>query len=478
MRRIRLSTLLVGGNAILVLLAVLAIAVAAARGDRPFFLFGLGAAAVAGFSIWAIVRRFAAPIRVLTAASARIGRGDFASPLAGIRADGNEVETLATTMEEMRRRLARQTAELRRRQAEAEAILTGIAEGVFAVDRDRRIRYLNPQAAVLLGVAPQLALGRFCGDVLDPVGANGVRPCEEHCPIIHARFRGGARATESLRRNGGKLVVVITSSEVAEEQQFQVIRDETGDETSRRLRDAVLANVSHEFKTPLAAQLASLELLGERLDELGDEPARLLASSLERGTLRLTRLIDNLLESARIEAGEDRIRRSPVALDEVVEQAAELTAPLLERRRQRLSIELPFPLPRIEGDAERLTQVMVNLLANAQKFAPEGSTITIGGVLEPERLRLWVEDEGPGLPAGSPDDLFARFVRTPGRFPGQAAGAQPEAQGEPEETGMGLGLWIVRSIVERHGGKVAAISQERGARFSFTLPLAPVEAAR
>ncbi|MEP7010743.1 MAG: ATP-binding protein [Acidobacteriota bacterium] len=157
----------------------------------------------------------------------------------------------------------------------------------------------------------------------------------------------------------------------------------------------------------------------------------------------------------------------------MVEQAAELTAPLFERRRQRLSIELPFPLPRIEGDAERLTQVMVNLLANAQKFAPEGSTITIGGETEPERLRLWVEDEGSGLPPGSPDDLFARFVRIPGRFPGQTtAGAEPETQGEPEETGMGLGLWIVRSIVERHGGKVAAISRERGARFSFTLPIA------
>lgn len=450
------------------------------RLERRFVLLALAVAALATLFGLLLGRRIAGPIRALDRAAARIGRGDLASPIPEIpRADGTaEVGTLAATMEEMRRRLLGLTAELRRRQAEAEAVLAGIADGVFAVDAERRIRYLNPQAAQLLGVEPAAALGRFCGDVLDPVGENGVRPCEANCPIIHARFRGGARATEALRLGGGRRAVVVASSEVIEGRQFQVIRDETGDETSRRLRDAVLANVSHEFKTPLAAQLASLELLSERLDELGDEPARRLAASLERGALRLTRLIDNLLESVRIEAGEDRIRQNPVALDEVVEQAAGLTAPLLERRRQRLSIELPYPLPPVVGDAERLTQVMVNLLANAQKFAPEGSTITIGGEAGPERVRLWVEDEGPGLPPGSPDDLFARFVRTPGRFPGQAPKAAPdEIQGEPEETGMGLGLWIVRSIVERHGGKVAAISQERGARFSFTLPLGTAGAA-
>ncbi|MEP7010744.1 MAG: HAMP domain-containing protein [Acidobacteriota bacterium] len=248
--------------------------------ERRFLLLALGVAALAMLSGLLLGRRIARPIQALDRAATRIGRGDFSSPIPeAARGETAEVGTLAATMEEMRRRLSHLTAELRRRQAEAEAVLTGIADGVFAVDRDRRIRYLNPQAAALLGVDPQAAIGRFCGDVLLPIGENGVRPCEEHCPIIHARFRGGARATESLRRNGGKRVIVITSSELAEEQQFQVIRDETGDETSRRLRDAVLANVSHEFKTPLAAQLASLELLGERLDELatsrrGSSPRR------------------------------------------------------------------------------------------------------------------------------------------------------------------------------------------------------------
>ncbi|HEX7182251.1 MAG TPA: histidine kinase dimerization/phospho-acceptor domain-containing protein, partial [Thermoanaerobaculia bacterium] len=335
-------------------------------------------AALASLAGFLISRRLADPVRTLTSAAARIGRGDLATPVP--RAPGEELGALATTMEETRRRLLRLTSELRRRQAEGEAVLTGIVEGVFSVDRDRRIQYLNPQAASALGIRAQDAIGRFCGDVLRPVGPGGVRPCEEHCPILHARFRGATRATEQLLlRDGTQRTVVITSSPPVEEQQFQVLSDETELEAARRLRDAVLANISHEFKTPLAAQRASIELLRERLldPSANDAETRDLILSLERGGLRLTQLIDNLLESVRIEAGQASIRWRPVALDEVVEEAVEMTAPLLAQRGQRLEVDLPYPLPEVEGDAPRLVQVFVNLLANAQKFGPPGSAVRI-----------------------------------------------------------------------------------------------------
>src|SRR5262245_40009442 len=131
-----------------------------------------------------IRQRLTLRIQALTAAAERIGRGDLWTPAP--RAPGTELGTLAAAMDEMRRRLLQLTAELRRSQAEGEAILTGISEGVFSVDRDRRLRYLNPAAAALLGVEPREALGRFCGDVLNPQGRDGVRPCEESCPIVHA----------------------------------------------------------------------------------------------------------------------------------------------------------------------------------------------------------------------------------------------------------------------------------------------------
>ncbi|MES1240861.1 MAG: ATP-binding protein, partial [Acidobacteriota bacterium] len=393
--------------------------------------------------------------------AARIGRGDLSTPTP--RAPGAELGMLSATMEETRLRLLRLTSELRRRQAEGEAILTGIAEGVFSVDRDRRIRYLNPQAAALLGIRSEDAVGRFCGDVLNAVLPDGSRPCYEHCPILHARFRGATRATETLALpDGSRRAVVVTSSPAVEDHQFQVMRDETDVEAARRLRDSILANISHEFRTPLSAQLASLELLHDRIQKQGpDLETEALVLSLERGTLRLTQLIDNLLESVRIEAGQGSIRRRPVALDEVVEQAVEMTAPLMAQRNQRLQVDLPWPLPALEGDAPRLTQVFVNLLANANKYAPAGSEIRVGGEVNGAAVHLWVEDEGPGLPGEGA--LFDPFVR---------GGAT-----EPEQSGVGLGLWIVQSIVERHGGRVEARREGKGTRMRITLPLAAKESS-
>jgi signal transduction histidine kinase len=445
---------------------------------RQMMVLALGVAAAATLASAAAGRWLGRPVRALTASAARLGRGDLTTPIG--HAPGLELGALAATLEETRRQLLRLTAELRQRQAESEAVLTGIAEGVMSVDRDRRIRYLNPQAAALLGVRPGQALGRFCGDVLNPRGPAGERPCEDGCPIVHARFRGGALATENLQLAGGRQrSIVITSAGPVEGRQFLVLRDETDVELARRQRDAVLANISHEFKTPLAAQRASIELLREKLLERtgggADEPAdaalapaywaetQELVLSLERGGLRLTQLIDNLLESVRIESGQDGLRRRPVALDEVIEDAVELTAPLFAQRGQRVRVDLPYPLPAVLGDAPRLTQVFVNLLANAHKFAPAGSALAIGGEVTAEQVVLWVDDEGPGLPAAAESgrELFRRFVRS------------PEQMGEPEQSGMGLGLWIVQSIVERHGGTVEAQRREPGTRMRVALPLAP-----
>jgi signal transduction histidine kinase len=456
---------------------------AAAKGlFRSVLAVGIIAGGAAGLLGAIVARRLTRPIQDLTRASARIGRGDLTTPIP--RPTGAaELGELAGAMEEMRGRLLELTAESRRRRKDAEAILGGISEGVYAVDRERRVRFLNRQTAELLGIDPKEAIGRFCGDVLNPQGPDGIRPCEDNCPILDARFRGGARATERLLlRNGTTLTVVINSAPpgLPEEEgeggvgpgtpgpgrQFQLIRDETEIEATRRLRDAVLANITHEFRTPLSAQLASLELLRERMPENASPETLELLSSLERGALRLTQLIDNLLESVRLDAGHSDIRRQPLALDEVVEEAAQATAPLLDLRGQRLEVDLPYPLPPLQGDAPRLVQVFVNLIANANKFAPTGTVIKVGGQVDRTSVTLWVEDQGPGFPAEDGVLLFEPFTRSPGE--------------EPEQSGMGLGLYIVKSIVERHGGHVEARpAKGHGARLSLTLPLdGPARAAQ
>ena len=254
-----------------------------------------------------------------------------------------------------------------------------------------------------------------------------------------------ARTMEEMRRNLLELIDTLR-------------RREAEAQAGRRARDSVLANISHEFRTPLAAQLASIELLLDNLETMSADQRRELTESLQRGTLRLTRLIDNLLESVRIESGQLAIRHQRVDLAEIIEDAQALIGSLLSLRHQQLEISLPEDLPTIEGDKHRLAQVFVNLLANANKYAPEGSTVRIGAGIENGSLDAWVEDEGPGPGAAAGDDIFAPFRRGAGE--------------EPEAGGLGLGLWIVRSIVERHGGAVAVERTGKGrTRFIVSLPV-------
>jgi signal transduction histidine kinase len=398
------------------------------------------------------------PLGTLSDAVGRLGQGDFST---SIPAGGTqEVGKLARTIETMRDNLVQLTGELRRREAEAQAVLSGIVEGVYAVDKSRVIRYLNPQAARLLGVQAHEAIGRFCGDVLKPCLENGQRPCETNCPIMRARLDGNAQATEQLNlTNGAPRTTIITSAAPVDELQVQVIRDETELEGVRRARDSVLVNISHEFRTPLAAQLASIELLREGIDSMSREQQKELVFSLERGTLRLTRLIDNLLESVRIESGQLGIRHQNVSLAEVIEDADALIGALLKQRRQRLELEFPEDLPHVDGDGPRLTQVFVNLLANASKFAPEDSVVRVGASQHGDKVTAWVEDEGPGVPELEAGSIFERFSRGAGE--------------EPEPGGLGPGLWIVKSIIERHGGAIAARRTPAGkTRFEVQLPVA------
>jgi signal transduction histidine kinase len=417
-------------------------------------VFGI-LATIAGVLLgWRVTK----PTQALTDAAARLGHGDFATsiPTAGPA----EIGQLARTMDDMRRNLVELNSELRHREAEAQVVLEAVVEGVYAVDQERNIRYLNPQAARLLGIEPQEATGRFCGDVLKPCAAPGApansRPCTTTaCPILRARQSGSAQSVEQLQTPTGTRHTIITSSRIVNGLQVQVLRDETELEGVRRARDTVLANVSHEFRTPLAAQLASIELLRDGLKAQPPEKLEELVLSLERGTMRLTRLIDNLLESVRIESGQLDVRRQSIELGDVVEDARGLIEALLRQRHQPLEVDVPAGLA-LQGDATRLTQVFVNLIANASKFAPEGTPVRVGARREDAVVHAWVEDSGPGLPEGGAD-IFERFKR---------GGAQ-----EPEPGGLGLGLWISRSIVERHGGTITAERTADGfTRFNFSLP--------
>jgi signal transduction histidine kinase len=425
--------------------------------NRLLWLIAVLVALIAGVGGLLYGRWLARPVVALRDVVERIGHGDLTAampPVAPL-----EVGALARSMDAMRRNLATLTESLRRREAEAQALLGGIVEGVYAVDGERVIRYANPQVGKLLRLPESEIVGRFCGDVLRPALQDGQRPCERNCPIVAARGAGQASAPESLcMADGSRRSAIIVSAAPVGGIQVQVLRDETELEAVRRARDSVLGNISHEFRTPLAAQLASIELLREGLATLDPDAQRELLGNVERGVLRLMRLIDNLLESVRIESGQLAIRAQQVDLPDVVREASELLQPLLDQRRLHLDVQLDTVDATVPGDSQRLLQVFVNLLSNAVKFAPEGSTIRIGGRRLQTELELWVDDAGPGLAEGSGAAIFERFQR--------AAGAEPDAPG------LGLGLWIVRSIIERHGGRVEATrTADHHTRFLLHLPL-------
>lgn len=234
-----------------------------------------------------------------------------------------------------------------------------------------------------------------------------------------------------------------------------LFRDVTAERETERLRSEFIAAVSHELKTPLASILGFSELLLD--DNYGPGELREFLENIQYSSLRLKDMVNNLLDTSRLEAGRFSISPQPVDLQYTLAQTARSFAGLAKLSQIRFVCELD-PLPIIEADPERIGQVVGNLLSNAFKFCPRQGTIWLrarshGGVL------LEVEDTGPGIPLEEQDQLFSRYSRTRSAISRGIAGT-------------GLGLYISKAIVEAHHGRIWVESQEgQGAKFSVRLPM-------
>ena len=398
-----------------------------------------------------VAARISRPFAQLARDAERLGSGDLETPVAPPHTFLAEPVALAVSLEDMRRQVGTLTTTERNQREELDAVLDGVDEGIVGVDAAHNIHYANRQFLALVGQTREEILGQPTADVLLPAGSNGDDPS--------ASAPAGLPPLERYTPAGKMRPLTVRRLAASGDRQVLVVREENAIEAARAMRDRILANLSHEFQTPLSAQIASIELLRDHLRDGGDKIAIALADSQYRGTMRLSQLVDNLLESVRIESGEMRLRKQPVDLAEVVSDALELIQPLIDQRDQRI-VRTITPGPMLTGDGPRLFSVMVNLLANANKFAPDQSTIWVDMEWAPGSVTVWVEDEGPGLPPlRSSRDLFAPFKRSPHE--------------EPSQRGTGLGLAIVYAIVVAHGGevKVAAPVQGRGARLGVVLPV-------
>lgn len=223
---------------------------------------------------------------------------------------------------------------------------------------------------------------------------------------------------------------------------------------SERLRNSLLSAISHDLRTPLAALVGLAESMTMTQPPLTEEQTD-IAGSMREEALRMNALVNNLLDMARLQSGTIRLNRQWQPLEEVIGSA--LKSAGATTARHRIRVNLPEDLPLLEFDTVLIERVLSNLLENAAKYTPAGSTIGIGAARDaPDHIDVWVEDDGPGLPPGKEEEIFKKFER------GQKESATP---------GVGLGLAICRAIMEAHGGAIRAENrQEGGARFIFTLP--------
>lgn len=407
------------------------------------------------------VRRLTQPLGELTRVAERMSSGDFVAPIPAF-ATPAEVATLSTALIKSQASMLRALEERSQARDWLNNLIQSIVEGVVTFDSKGYVTFLSQGAEALSGWTMGEALGQPI-DKLFPTAE------EEGGPFLHRiPLPGGRRLIHVFNRSGKAVTLSVTGARLAppNEKTVQValvLRDVTNEEALRNLRSYFLANISHEFKTPLSTLNASLELLLDSAEEYSVDEVREVLKPAHLSLLSLQNLIDNLLQSSSIEAGHFTIRKRPVALYHVVEDALRLVQPLLDRRRQQVAMHdeagfLDSVASRaIQADKGRLTQVLVNLLANASKYSPIGSAIELLVDEQPERLRVAVADRGPGIPAQERLNLFRRFVRL-------------DAQ-DSEEYGIGLGLYVVKTTVEAHGGQVGIDDRPGGGSlFWFELP--------
>jgi two-component system sensor histidine kinase KdpD len=223
---------------------------------------------------------------------------------------------------------------------------------------------------------------------------------------------------------------------------------------SERLRNSLLAALSHDLRTPLTVLVGLAESMALTAPKLSSTQLE-TAQAIQDEARRMSTMVSNLLDMARIESGEVRLNLQWQPFEEVVGAALEAMRATLQRHA--VVVQVPRDLPLINFDAVLIERVLVNLLENVAKYTPPGSTVTLSAQAVGDQLSVSVADNGPGLPPGREEAVFQKFMR------GERESATP---------GVGLGLAICRAIIESHQGRISAAPRPGGgAVFTFTLPL-------
>lgn len=409
-----------------------------------------------GLGVWQS-QRISQPIVNLANAATKFRQRDLETPVS-VRSSVWEISQLSNTLEDARVALQHTMEQLQSEKAWIEQLLNSIVEGLLTLDNQDRITFASAGVAKMLQSEEEVLIGRNVDDIF--LSTEGEAAFTSQLPIP-----GQQRRISVKFKNGQERLLTISKTnflppEADSRTRALVIRDVTNEEYIHRLLGDFMANITHEFRTPLSALEASTELLLDNLENLTQPEIEELLVSLNLGITNLQALIDNLIEAASMEAGRFKVSLQPVLYSAILEDAREVIEPLAKKYALHLSA-MPLTEPiMILADRRRTVQVLVNLLSNAIKHSPENSVIQINHFIEADKLHIEVHDQGSGVPIEFRDNLFRRF-------------AHLDVQNERAKQGAGLGLSVVKAIVEAQGGKVGITDlPEGGTSFWFTLPLA------
>ncbi len=405
-------------------------------------LTGSGGLGVLLLSLW-LSRRISQPLEELMHAAEHIGVGNQ-RPRVLLGASG-EVASLGQTFNDMSERLATRIARLEEDRQQLRAILSGMVEGVVALDAGQRILYANDRAMDLLELQMQSPVGRRLWEVVRQRGLLDVvqRALERPEPLQEEINWTGA-TPRSLTLHAARLPGEPSRGAVL------VLHDTSELRRLERVRQEFVANVSHELKTPLSVIKACVETL--QLGAMDDVQHRgIFLERIAEQSERLHALILDLLSLARIESGAELFEFGAVPVASVVQGCLERHRTRAEGRRQTLCVTLPNgdgteDEHEVWADEEAFGQILDNLIDNAVKYTPEGGEIRVGWRSDGEQVSLEVSDNGIGIPDHDLPRIFERFYRV-------------DKARSREMGGTGLGLSIVKHLVQSLHGSIRATSQ-------------------
>jgi PAS domain S-box-containing protein len=341
-----------------------------------------------------------------------------------------------------------------------EALINGMRDPVIGLDENQRVIFTNAEAAEIIGIPQSEFLGRTIKDLA---------PRNDLIRALAADLNSGTGdagrdATLKIFAHGktgyfDKAVMRVSAAPSGEETERPVghviiLRNVTAYKELDEAKTTFIANVTHEFKTPIASMKMSLQLLRHEAVGPLNEEQRELVDSIGDDADRLLRITSELLHLTEIESGHIRLNMTPVDPKHLVREAFHAARTPAEAKHIRLTLEATDDIPLVMADPEKTTWILLNLVTNAIRYSAENTAVKVALRLDGDHVRFEVTDSGQGIPSQYADHVFDRYFRVPGSAP----------------EGSGLGLAICKELIEAQGGTIAVDTElGRGSTFSFDL---------